>query len=88
MEDQEPKHLVYAFPRAKGEEVQICLRKYKGKSYVDVRIWFQGKNETDFYPTKKGISFSPELVPELRKGVERLAKAMERSRFSKEEVEI
>lgn len=86
--ENEQSQLIYSFPRAKGEEIQIALRKYKGKHYVDLRIWFQGKNETSFYPTKKGVSFFLEQIPELRKGMERLSKAAEKFRFAKEEIEI
>lgn len=76
MEDQEQEHhLIYAFPRGFGEEVQIAVRKFRGKHYVDLRIWFQAKNEKTFRPTKKGIFFGVNHVEELRKGVERLSKA-------------
>ena len=87
MEDQEIQ-LVHAFPRGKGEEVQVSIRKYKGKHYADLRIWFQGKNESTFYPTKKGISIFLEQIPELRKGMDRLSKAAEKYRFAKHEIEI
>ncbi len=79
MEDQ-ANHLVYAFPRGLGEEVQIAIREFKGKYYVDLRVWFQAKNETVFRPTKKGVFFGMSHVEEFRKGVERLAKAAERFR--------
>jgi hypothetical protein len=77
MEDQE-QQLIYSFPRAEGEEIQIAIRKFRGKCYVDMRIWFQSKNENVLRPTKKGVYFSLDKVSEMQKGVDRLAKATAR----------
>ena len=74
--DSQDNHLVYSFPKGKGEEIQVAIRTFKGKHYIDLRQWFQGKNEATFLPTKKGVSFPLELITELRKAVERLSKAV------------
>jgi hypothetical protein len=78
--EEQANHLIYAFPRGLGEEVQISIREFKGKHYVDLRVWFQAKNETCFRPTKKGVFFSVGHVEEFRKGVDRLIRAAERFR--------
>ena len=75
--DPQEQHLIYSFPHGMGEEIQIAIRKFRDKHYVDVRHWFQAKNEKVFRPTKKGVFFPIERVGELQKGVERLAKASE-----------
>ena len=80
MEEQETR-LIYSFPRAKGEEVQIALRKYHGRVYIDMRIWYQAKNESQFRPTRKGLFFSVDHSTELKKGIDRLAKATEEVKF-------
>ncbi len=75
MENQDSNQIIYAFPRGRGEEIQISLRTYKGKQYIDLRVWFQSKNAMELRPTRKGISFFPDQLPEFRKGFERLLKA-------------
>ena len=84
MENLDNNRIIYAFPRARGEEIQMALRTYKGKQYVDLRVWFQGKNAKIFLPTRKGISFFPEQLTEFKKGVERLLKAVEEPTDSRE----
>lgn len=70
--------LIYSFPRGKGEEIQASIRKYKGKYFIDLRLWFQSHNEHTLLPTKKGVSFSVDQAQELRKAAERLCKAVKR----------
>ena len=83
MEELESR-LIYTFPRGLGEEIQIALRKYHGKHYIDIRVWFQEKKSKEFRPTRKGISFPAPLTPELKRGVERFLKATEVMDFSSE----
>ena len=85
--DEQESHLIYAFPRAQGEEIQIALRKYHGRVYIDLRVWYQAKNESQFRPTKKGLFFSVEHAQELKKGIERLAKATDQYQ-SKQEMNV
>ena len=85
MENQE-SHLIYAFPRIPGEEVQIAIRKYKDKLYIDVRVWYQAKNEADLRPTKKGVTIAMDRLPELRKGIDRLSKVVEKFHVEEEPI--
>ena len=85
MENQDT-HLIYTFPRARGEEVQIAIRKYKDRYYADFRVWFKKENETVFHPTKKGLFIAMDRIPELRKGLDRLSKAAEK--FNREAAEV
>lgn len=86
MESQET-HPIYAFPKNQDEEVRIEVRKYKGKYYIDLRIWFKSEKGDVYRPTKKGVIFSFDQYAELRKGVERLTKAAEKFR-TREEVGV
>ncbi len=74
-------HLIHSFPKSEGEEIQLALKKFKGKYYIDLRIWFQVEKGGELKPTKKGVFFSIEQMPQLQRGVERLAKAVERVRY-------
>ena len=86
MESQET-HPIHSFTKNEDEEVRLNVRKYNGKYYIDLRIWFQGRESKGYRPTKKGVFFSIEHFPELKKGVERLAKAAEKFR-PHEEIEV
>lgn len=81
MNDQESQ-LIHAFSRNPNEKIHLAVRKYKGKFYVDLRLWFQTKDDPTFRPTKKGVSFHMGHLPELSRGVTRLMEI--RGRFPDE----
>ena len=68
-------HVVYSFQKNQEEEIRFSLRAYKQRGYLDVRLWFQPSNGGDYRPTKKGITLGLEHLTELKKGLERAAKA-------------
>jgi hypothetical protein len=76
VQEQEESNIVYTMPRHEGEEIHFTLRKYKGRYYVDLRLWFQEKPEDAFKPTKKGISVGAELLPQLQEGLTQLHNAL------------
>ena len=77
METQET-HPIHSFTKNDSEEVRLAVRKFKGKYYVDLRIWFQEGEGQTFRPTKKGVFFSVDHLQEFRRGVDRLMKAGEK----------
>ena len=48
------------------EIIRVALREYRGNDYVDIRQYYKSFGE-DFLPTKRGISFNPELIDEVIK---------------------
>ena len=86
MKDQGETHLIHSFSKNNEETVQLALRKYKGKQYIDLRVWFQPEGASNLIPSKKGISLYLEHLPELKKGMERLLKAADKFRVSEEVV--
>lgn len=46
------------------EIIRVSKENYKGKEYLDIRIYFQN-DEGEWKPTKKGVTFSPEKADEL-----------------------
>ena len=81
-------YLVHSFAKHKDNQTdlfRIVLKKYKDRYYVDFRLWYQAENESEFRPTRKGIAFSVELLPEFRKGIEELYKLRDKIRASKPE---
>lgn len=75
MSEESEDVIVHSFPKSEDEEVRIGLQKYKGRYYIDLRVWFQDETGT-FKPSKKGISVSVERFPELRKGLEKLLEGL------------
>jgi len=66
--------VVHSFQRNPEEEVRFCVREYKERRYIDVRLWFLPANGEEFRPTKKGITLSLEYLAEIKKGLERVGK--------------
>ena len=69
--------IIHRFVRTQDEEIQFCLRKYRGQYYIDLRLWFQPKAKGPFRPTKKGVFFSLEHALELKRGADRMLEAVE-----------
>lgn len=83
--------LIYSFLKSEGEEIKFSVKKYKGRQFLDLRLWFKGEEDTEFRPTKKGLFLALDQFSELRKGVERLGKAVEKLRTRQsqpEEIEV
>ena len=65
------KELVHSFDKSPTEQIQVRLSEYKGKTYVDLRIYYKA-SDGEYRPTKKGITLSPDLLPELGEAVRKL----------------
>jgi len=59
---------VYSFPKNPLEEVRAGVTVFRGKQYVDLRIYYKG-DDGEFHPSKKGLTLSIELFPELEEAV-------------------
>jgi len=55
--------------KGRGEVVRIEISEYKGATLFNIRIWYQDSNG-EFKPTQKGISVSPDLIPEIKEALE------------------
>ena len=58
-------------PRSATEEIQIAINEYKGKKYLDLRVFFTTDDGLNWSPTKKGVTFSPEKLGDLKAAVEK-----------------
>jgi hypothetical protein len=63
--------IVHSFPKNPLEEVRVSISIYKGKQYIDLRIYYKG-DDGEFHPSKKGLTLSPDLLPDLVEAVEKL----------------
>ena len=67
----EGQKVVSQFHKNSIEIVKLCLSKWKGKEYIDLRIWvMQNPAESGSeVATKKGIRLSVDLLPKLIKAL-------------------
>ncbi len=63
--------IVHTFPKNPLEEVRASLTVYKGKQYVDLRIYYKG-DDGEYHPSKKGLTLSLDLFPDLEEAVQKL----------------
>lgn len=70
---QEPK-VIATIPRGTTEQLQIAINEYKGKSYLDLRIFYTTDDGVSWLPTKKGVTCSPENIEILRDAIEEAMK--------------
>ena len=68
--------VVDSFKRNATEEVRATVRAYRGRQYMDMRIYYLD-DAGEYKPTKKGINLSVDLLPELTRMVDALAKAVQ-----------
>lgn len=55
--------------RSETEEMQIAIKEFKGRKYLDMRIFFTTDEGENWIPTKKGITCSKEHLTELRDAI-------------------
>jgi hypothetical protein len=49
----------------KGEDlVRVMLRDFKGRQYVDARIYYMSETG-EWLPTKKGLSLAPDMAKKV-----------------------
>jgi hypothetical protein len=60
--------VLYSFKRNPTEEVRACVKEFKGRAYIDLRIYYMD-DKGDWKPTRKGVSLATEYMPELKEAV-------------------
>ena len=58
-------------PRSATEEIQISINEYRGKKYLDLRVYYTTDDGLNWSPTKKGVTFSPDKLGELKDAIEK-----------------
>ena len=67
---KEPQ-LVHTFPKNPLEEIRASITVYRGKQYVDLRVYYKG-DDGEYHPSKKGVTVSLDLFPELEEAMRKL----------------
>ncbi len=70
----EEAKMIATIPRSTTEQLQIAIKEYKGKSYLDMRIFYTTDDGATWLPTKKGVTCSPENIEILKDAVDEAMK--------------
>ena len=60
--------------RSDTEQLQISVSEYKGRSYLNMRIFYTTDDGATWLPTKKGVTFTPEQLDLLSDAIEEAKK--------------
>ena len=60
--------------RTDTEQLQISVSEYKGKSYLNMRIYYTTDAGQTWLPTKKGVTFAPDQLDLLSDAIEEARK--------------
>ena len=60
--------------RTDTEQLQISVSEYKGRSYLNMRIFYTTDDGATWLPTKKGVTCSPENLGILRDAIDEAMK--------------
>ena len=56
--------------RTDTEQLQISVSEYKGRSYLNMRIFYTTDDGATWLPTKKGVTFTPDQLDILTEAIE------------------
>ena len=63
--------ILATIPRSATEHLQIAINEYKGKSYLDLRIFYTTDDGANWLPTKKGVTVSPDNLQLFTEAIEK-----------------
>lgn len=66
--------MIAIIPRSATEQLQIAIKEFKGKSYLDLRIFYTTDDGATWLPTKKGVTCSPENIELLKEAIDEAVK--------------
>ena len=62
--------LISTIERSSTEQLQIAVKEFKGKKYLDLRIFYTTDDGASWLPTKKGVTVSPNHLSILKDAIE------------------
>lgn len=66
----EESGIIARFQKNSQEEFRFCAANFKGRKYVDIRIFYS--KDGDFLPSKKGITVSLDTWSDFRDSIKKL----------------
>ena len=80
--------VISQFTKNAVEEVRVSLTEYRGHKLIDLRVYYEPRDGGERLPSKKGLTISVELFPELKKALGELeATLIEKKLLEKEVLE-
>lgn len=61
--------IIAELERSETEKLVIQAKEFKGRNYIDFRIYFLA-DEDQWRPTQKGVTVAPKVWGDFRKAVE------------------
>jgi len=62
-------NLLASIPKSPTEQLQIALNEFKGKKYLDLRVYYTTDDGKSWLPTKKGVTIAPDQLQLLADAV-------------------
>ena len=66
----EEKNILATISKGATERVEIAIKEFKGRKYLDLRTFYTTDDGESWFPTKKGITVSPDNLEILKDAVE------------------
>jgi hypothetical protein len=63
------ERIVHEFRKGAGEIVRATIGEYRGRRTIGIRIFYEDVSG-EWKPTKKGITLTSDLFPELKKAID------------------
>ena len=57
--------LIGEIQKNQKEKIMVSVNEFKGNKFVDLRVHYEDEVSGEYKPTKKGISLSKKVVPEV-----------------------
>jgi len=54
--------------KGKGEIFRVEISEFKGKHFVNIRVWYTDPNG-EYKPTQKGVAIPTELFPQIKEAI-------------------
>ncbi|MFC2142058.1 transcriptional coactivator p15/PC4 family protein [Acidobacteriota bacterium] len=68
---------IHEFMKNANEKVRIEHCRFNEKDLLNVRVFYQS-DKNEWLPTKKGITFRLDQLPDLKEGIDKASKELER----------
>ena len=62
--------------RNSREKIVFSMNKFKGKNYLDMRLYLVGEDGSPEIPTKKGLTLAVDLYPKFKESLVQIEAAM------------
>lgn len=67
--------LVYEFRKNITEKVKVELLSYRGIEVINIRVYYNtDETKDEWKPTQKGITMRTDLIPEIKKAIDKAYK--------------